>query len=101
MLCMKEFIELKDYLVVKFVELDGKFGEVHARLDQHDEEFMKMNRRFDATDKTIADMYTNIDAYSKKADTYFQEMKLLNRQVGRHEDWHHQAAEKLGIELKY
>jgi soluble cytochrome b562 len=43
----------------------------------------------------------SIDAYAKKADTYFQEMVMLAHKVDRHEKWLHQVAEKLGIKLDY
>ncbi|MBI1954923.1 MAG: hypothetical protein HYS38_00855 [Acidobacteria bacterium] len=41
-----------------------------------------------------------IDAYAKKADTYFQEMVMLSHKVDRHERWILQLAEKLGVTLK-
>ena len=41
-----------------------------------------------------------IDAYTNKADTYFQEMVMLSRKVVRHERWIMQIAEKLGVTLK-
>ena len=42
-----------------------------------------------------------VDAYAKKADTYFQEMVMLAHKVERHEKWIRQIAEKLGIKLEY
>jgi len=42
-----------------------------------------------------------VDAYAKKADTYFQEMVMLAHKVERHEKWIKQIAEKLGIKLEY
>jgi len=42
-----------------------------------------------------------VDAYAKKADTYFQEMVMLSHKVDRHEKWLHLVAEKLGIKLEY
>ena len=38
-----------------------------------------------------------LDAYAKKADTYFQEMLMLATKVDRHEKWLHQMTEKLGV----
>ena len=42
-----------------------------------------------------------IDAYAKKADTFFEEMVALTHKVDRHEKWFHQIADKLGIKLEY
>jgi len=54
-----------------------------------------------STKADIDKLLTAIDAYAKKADTYFQEMVMLSRKVDRHEKWLHQIAEKLGIKLEY
>ena len=59
------------------------------------QEFMEEMR------KSFSDLQTSVDAYAKKADTYFQEMVALSHQVKRHERWLHQIAEKLGIKLEY
>jgi CRISPR/Cas system-associated endonuclease Cas3-HD len=42
-----------------------------------------------------------VDAYAKKADTYFQEMVMLSHKVDRHEKWLQQLADKLGLKLEY
>lgn len=46
-------------------------------------------------------LLTAVDAYAKKADTYFQEMVMLAHKVDRHEKWIQKIAEKLGIKLEY
>ena len=51
--------------------------------------------------KSFSDLYTAIDTYTKKVDTYAQEMILLAHKVDRHERWLRQIAEKLGIKLEY
>ncbi|MBU4350911.1 hypothetical protein L6250_04045 [Candidatus Parcubacteria bacterium] len=51
--------------------------------------------------KDFSDLQISIDAYAKKADTYFQEMVMLSHKVNRHEKWLHLVAEKLGIKLEY
>lgn len=76
----KDFSELIEYL-------DGKF----TRIDE----------RFDEMKKDFVDLQTSVDAYAKKADTYFQEMVALSHKVDRHEKWFHQIADKLGIKLEY
>jgi isopentenyl diphosphate isomerase/L-lactate dehydrogenase-like FMN-dependent dehydrogenase len=35
----------------------------------------------------FSDFQTSVDSYAKKADTYFQEMVMLNHKVDRHEKW--------------
>lgn len=51
--------------------------------------------------QSFSDLQTSVDAYAKKADTYFQEMVVLSHKVDRHEKWFHQIADKLGIKLEY
>ena len=51
--------------------------------------------------KDFANLQASVDAYAKKADTYFQEMVMLAHKVDRHEKWIRQIAEKLGIKLDY
>ena len=46
-------------------------------------------------------LYSAIDNYAKKADTYFQEMVMLSHKVDRNEKWIQQLADKLGIKLEY
>jgi len=50
--------------------------------------------------KDFADLQTSVDAYAKKADTYFQEMVMLAHKVDRLEKWIHQIAKKVGIKLE-
>ncbi len=78
---MKEdFSELIEYL-------DGKFREAE-------------NERADIRSE-VKDLQGAVDAYAKKADTYFQEMVALSHKVDRHEKWLRQVAEKLDIKLDY
>ena len=51
--------------------------------------------------KSFSDLQTSVDAYAKKADTYFQEMVMLSHKVDRHEKWIKQLTEKLGVNLEY
>lgn len=51
--------------------------------------------------KDFSDLQIAVDAYAKKADTYFQEMLMLAKKVDRHEKWIQQIAEKLGVKLEY
>jgi uncharacterized coiled-coil DUF342 family protein len=66
-----------------------------------DEKFTRIDERFDEMKKDFVNLQTSVDAYAKKADTYFQEMVMLAHKVDRHEKWIRQIAEKLGIKLEY
>lgn len=104
----KDFSEIIEYL-------DGKFQEVATKKDLEDFATKKDLENFatkedlerglekmkDEIKTDFADLQTSVDAYAKKADTYFQEMVLLSHKVERHEKWFHQVAEKLGIKLEY
>lgn len=66
-----------------------------------------LGKKFDATDKrfdNLESMFRNlqgsVDAYAKKADTYFQEMAMLSHKVNRLEKWILQIAKEAGIHLK-
>lgn len=48
----------------------------------------------------FSSLVSSVDAYAKKADTYFQEMVMLTRKVDRLEKWVLQLAEKLHMRLE-
>ncbi len=52
-------------------------------------------------EENASSILTAVDAYSKKADKFFQELLVLAHRVDRHEKWIHQIAEKLGVKLEY
>ncbi len=84
---MKEdFSELIQYLDEKFANIDGKLDNLQEN-------------KADKSD--INGLMTAIDAYAKKADTYFQEMVMLAHKVDRLEKWINQIAEKVGIKLEH
>lgn len=51
--------------------------------------------------EVISDLQKSVDAYAKKADTYFQEMVMLSHKVDRMEKWMLAMAEKIGMKLDY
>ncbi|MCX6739927.1 MAG: hypothetical protein NTZ49_01715 [Candidatus Parcubacteria bacterium] len=53
------------------------------------------------TKEDFSDLQTAVDSYAKKADTYFQEMVMMNQKLNRHEKWFHMIADKLDIKLEY
>lgn len=80
--------------------MNGDNSELIAYLD---ERFTKIEKvlveKADKADvRVLADA---VDAYAKKADTFFQEMVMLAHKVDRHEKWLLQIADKLGIRLEY
>lgn len=50
--------------------------------------------------KSFSDLYSAVDAYAKKADTYFQEMVMLAHKVDKLEKWIYRIAEKVGIKFR-
>ncbi len=67
--------------------LDGKFNE--------------LSDKFETLRQDFNILQTSVDAYAKKADTYFQEMVMLSHKVDRHEKWLQLLAEKVGVKLTY
>jgi uncharacterized coiled-coil DUF342 family protein len=90
----KDFSELVEYLDEKFTGIDKRFEFVDSQIGELRSDFTTLRERVDA-------IYSGLDAYAKKADTYFQEMLMLANKVDRHEKWLHQVAEKLGVKLEY
>ncbi len=91
--------ELIKYLDEKFGKIDGEFREVDERFSKIDGEFRKIDERFGrlfdvfatkedleraieniSTKEDFNRLITSVDAYAKKADTYFQEMVMLSSQ---------------------
>jgi len=82
----KDFSELIEYL-------DQKFAVIDKKLDG-----LQENK---AEKSDVRDLVDAVDAYAKKADTYFQEMVMLSHKVNRLEKWIQEIAEKVGIKLEY
>jgi uncharacterized coiled-coil DUF342 family protein len=113
-----EVAELVTYLDAKFKAVDKKFDSLDKRIDGLDNVFVtkdefamglfdveerlesKFNARFDFLSEQISKMYGYLDEHSKKMDEYFQEFTMLNSQVNRHERWHHETANAIGLTLK-
>lgn len=78
--------------------MDKDFSELVEYLD---EKFTVIDKKLDEMKQDFNDLQTSVDAYTKKADAYFQEMLMLAQKVDRHERWLQQIADKLGIKLEY
>ena len=73
-----------------------------SELIQHiDNKFVAVDKRFDEIKTDFNNLFNAVDAYARRADTYFQEMVALSHKVDRHEKWLQEIAEKLGVKLKY
>jgi len=102
----KDFSELTEYLSQKFDKIDERFDEFDERFDELPKIFATKEDLKEALENiTTKDdfnvLMSAVDAYAKKADTYFQEMVMLSHKVDRHEKWLHLVAERLGIKLEY
>ncbi len=104
----KDFSELMEYLDKKFTNIDERFTDIDGRFTDIDNQFENVAQRFTKIDLEIEDIKENkadksdvrdlvnaVDAYAKKADTYFQEMVMFSHGMDRHEKWFHQIAEKV------
>ena len=56
---------------------------------------------FEILRKDFSNLQTAVDAYAKKADTYFQEMVMLSHKVDKIEKWVIELADKVGLKLQY
>lgn len=79
--------------------MEKDFSELIQYLD---ERFTRIEKKLETkAEKSDVDNLTNaVDAYAKRADTYFQEMVALSHKVDRNEKWIRQLAEKLGVKLQ-
>ena len=82
-----DYSELAEFIGKRFDSVEAEIGDMRHELSEVHQE--------------INSLTTGLDAYAKKADTYFQEMLMLATKVDRHEKWLHQVAEKLGVKLEY
>jgi len=82
----QDFSELIQYLDERFGKIDRDLGDL---------------KETKADKLQVDELMTAVDAYAKKADTYFQEMVMLSHKVDRHEKWLQKIAEKLDIKLEY
>lgn len=75
---------------------DDQFSKLFKYMQQ---EFKKIDERFNDTNLKI-DQYANaVDAYAKQTEIYMQEMLALGNKVDRLEQWIHKIAEATGVKL--
>lgn len=102
----QDFSELIQYLDEKFIHIDQRFDDTDKRFDKLFNVFATKEDLSEAvknlsTKEDFNNLLNAVDAYAKKADTYFQEMVALSHKVDRHEKWIYQIAEKLNIKLEH
>jgi len=88
----------KDNLNALDKKMDDGFVILTKEIFSTKEEFEKFK---DEIRESFSSLQTSVDAYAKRADSYFQEMVMLSHKIDRHERWMHQLAEKLGVKLEY
>jgi len=98
---------------------DRRFDKIEERFDNIDKQLVNVDQRFDILAKELfttrdevqvlnekmlkgfSDLQLSVDAYAKRADSYFQEMVMLSHKVDRHERWLLALAEKMDVKLEY
>jgi|SRR5712691_7575512 len=70
--------------------------------------YQVMSERFDeaaqevqGVRQQVSEVYSALDAIAKQQEIDQHERLAMNHQLDRHERWHHQAADKLGLKLSY
>ncbi len=89
--------------------LDEHMGTLDKRIDTvaHGLVETEANLKQEITDlrdelKTdYLNLMNSVDAYAKRANTFFEELVAIAHRMDRHEKWIHQIADKLGVKLEY
>lgn len=76
----------------RFDAVDIRFTRIEARLDVHDEEFRKLNQKYDH-------LITTIDGFVGRIDRYEVELAARDYKIDRLERWIEQLADKAGVKL--
>lgn len=63
-----------------------------------DEKFKNIDEQFIEQKELFAPLQTSVDNYSKKTDTYHQELAVYKHKVNSMEDWIKKASVKLGVD---
>jgi hypothetical protein len=96
-----EYGELIQFLGKKFDGLDKKFAQVNARLDQKVDKIDLEELLKSKADKSDIDRVMNVlDELMGKFDDQRTEQVMMRHDLDRHERWHKQTAEKIGLKLE-
>ena len=71
--------------------LDKRFADVHTEIAE---------LRMELTEK-VDQANTALDSLAKASEADELERLAMNQQLDRHERWHHQTADKLGLQLDH
>ena len=99
---LKSYDEIHAFLEKEFPILRGKTDKLEIDFEKL---FMRMERRFDELDQKKADktdvqrIYDMIDGPVKRIDEDYNERIAMISQLNRHDRWHHQTADHLGLKL--
>ncbi len=85
----KHFEQLYKYLDERFDLADQRIDDFEQRTDE----------RFERLETRLSNMENTVDALYKRSETDQLERLAMNQQLDRHNRWHHQAADKLGLQL--
>jgi len=86
--------------MVKKIKKHSKPADLSGLIDFISHKFDATEERFNSLEEMFKDLQGAVDAYAKRADTYFQEMVMLSHQINRHERWIRKIAEKINVKLE-
>ena len=88
---LKEHMNDQDQWTKLYHYLDKLFADVHTEIAE---------LRVELNDK-VDQANTALDGLAKASEADELERLAMNQQLDRHERWHHQAADKLGLQLDH
>ncbi|OGE76791.1 MAG: hypothetical protein A3C85_03390 [Candidatus Doudnabacteria bacterium RIFCSPHIGHO2_02_FULL_48_21] len=71
------------------------------KLIEAEREVFTTKEDFARIEQMFSNLQSSVDAYAKKADTYFQEMSAMRHALKRHEEALQKIAQKVGIKLDF
>ena len=87
-----QWTKLYQYLDRRFEAIDDRFAAMDERFDTMDDRFDLVEERLEGIETTVTAIYQRLE----HAET---DQAAMKSQLDRHDRWHHQAADKLGVQL--
>ena len=81
--------------------LDGKFNKIDADFVNIKEDITDLKQDIGGLREAVQSLTVSVDKLVKAVSDLKTEYAAITNQVGRHEKWFHQIAEKIGIKLEY
>ena len=94
----KHFDQLYKYLDERFDLVDQRIDDFEKRVDKR---FDAVGDRFDVVEERLDGIETTVNAIYQRLGNVEAEHAAMNQQLDRHERWHHQTADKLGLQLDH